>query len=46
VVQQRPHDRHRLFRAFFVGPFIVAAGTMLGLMFLFGKLAIRLGILQ
>jgi cytochrome c oxidase subunit 4 len=37
---------HRLFRAFFVGPFIVAAGTMLGLMFLFGKLAIRLGILQ
>ena len=37
---------HRLFRAFFVGPFIVAAGTMLGLMFLFGKLAIRLGILN
>jgi cytochrome c oxidase subunit 4 len=37
---------HRLFRAFFVGPFLVAAGTMLGLMFLFGKLAIRLGILS
>ena len=37
---------HRLFRAFFIGPFIVAAGTMLGLMFLFGKLAVRLGILH
>ena len=37
---------HRLFRAFFVGPLIVAAGTMLGLMFLFGKLAVRLGILN
>ena len=37
---------HRLFRAFFVGPLLVAAGTMLGLMFLFGKLAVRLGILN
>ena len=37
---------HRIFRAFFIGPFVVAAGTMLGLMFLFGKLAIRLGILN
>ncbi len=36
---------HRIFRAFFVGPFIVAAATMLGLMFLFGKLAVRIGIL-
>jgi cytochrome c oxidase subunit 4 len=36
---------HRLFRAFFVGPLLVAAVTMLGLMFLFGKLAVRLGIL-
>ncbi len=36
---------HRIFRAFFIGPFLVAAGTMLGLMFLFGKLAVRLGIL-
>ncbi len=36
---------HRLFRALFTGPFIVAAFTMLGLMFLFGKLAVRLGIL-
>ena len=37
---------HRIFRAFFIGPFIVAAGTMMGLMFLFGKLAVRLGILN
>ena len=36
---------HRLFRALFTGPFIVAGFTMIGLMFLFGKLAIRLGIL-
>jgi cytochrome c oxidase subunit 4 len=37
---------HRIFRAFFIGSFIVAAGTMLGLMFLFGKLAVRIGILS
>jgi cytochrome c oxidase subunit IV len=37
---------HRLFRALFTGPFIVAATTMLGLLFLFGKLAVRLGILN
>ena len=37
---------HKLFRALFTGPFIVAAGTLLGLMFLFGKLAVRLGILN
>ena len=36
---------HRLFRARFTGPFIVAAFTLIGLMFLFGKLAVRLGIL-
>ena len=36
---------HRLFRALFTGPFIIAATTLIGLMFLFGKLAIRLGIL-
>jgi cytochrome c oxidase subunit IV len=36
---------HRLFRALFTGPFIVAALTLIGLMFLFGKLAVRLGIL-
>ena len=37
---------HRLFRALFTGPFIIAAATMVGLMFLFGKVAIRLGILS
>ena len=36
---------HKLFRALFTGPFIVAALTLIGLMFLFGKLAIRLGLL-
>jgi cytochrome c oxidase subunit IV len=36
---------HRLFRALFTGPFIVAAFTLVGLMFLFGKLAVRLGLL-
>ena len=37
---------HRLFRALFTGPFIVAAFTLMGLMFLFGKLAVRLGLLE
>ena len=36
---------HKLFRALFTGPFIVAAFTMLGLMFLFGHLSVRLGLL-
>jgi cytochrome c oxidase subunit 4 len=36
---------HKLFRALFTGPFIVAGVTIIGLMFLFGKLAIRLGLL-
>ncbi|MDF1504955.1 cytochrome C oxidase subunit IV family protein [Roseisolibacter sp. H3M3-2] len=36
---------HRLFRALFVGPFVVAALTLIGLMFLFGHLSIRLGLL-
>ena len=36
---------HRLFRALFSGSFVIAFATMFGLMFLFGKLAIRLGIL-
>ena len=36
---------HRLFRALFTGPFIVAALTLIGLMFLFGHLSIRLGLL-
>jgi cytochrome c oxidase subunit 4 len=37
---------HRLFRALFTGPFIIAASTLIGLMFLFGKLAVRMGILS
>jgi cytochrome c oxidase subunit 4 len=36
---------HRLFRALFTGPFIVAALTLIGLMFLFGHLSVRLGLL-
>jgi cytochrome c oxidase subunit 4 len=36
---------HKLFRALFTGPFFVAAFTLIGLMFLFGKAAIRLGLL-
>ena len=36
---------HKLFRALFTGPFIIASLTMMILMFLFGKLAIRLGLL-
>jgi cytochrome c oxidase subunit 4 len=34
---------HRLFRALFTGPLIVAVITIAALMFLFGKLAIRVG---
>jgi cytochrome c oxidase subunit 4 len=37
---------HKLFRALFTGPFLIAGATMMGLMFLFGKLAIRVGLLQ
>jgi len=37
---------HKLFRALFTGPFIIAAFTMVGLMFLFGKFAVRLGLLS
>ena len=33
---------HKLFRALFVGPLIIAALTLLALMFLFGHMAIRL----
>ncbi len=35
---------HKLFRALFTGPLLIAMGTLFGLMFLFGKLAIRLGL--
>jgi cytochrome c oxidase subunit 4 len=33
---------HRLFRALFSGPLIIAAITIVTLMFLFGQIAIRL----
>ena len=33
---------HRLFRALFTGPLIIAAVTIITLMFLFGQIAIRL----
>ena len=36
---------HKIFRALFTGPFLIAATTLMGLMFLFGKLAVRLGLL-
>jgi cytochrome c oxidase subunit IV len=36
---------HKVFRALFTGPFLIAATTLIGLMFLFGKMAVRLGIL-
>ena len=36
---------HKIFRALFTGPFLIAATTLLGLMFLFGKMAVRLGLL-
>ena len=31
---------HKLFRALFTGPLIIAAFTLIGLMFLFGKLSV------
>ncbi len=34
---------HKLFRALFVGPLIIAALTLVALMFLFGHLGLRLG---
>lgn len=37
---------HKLFRSLFTGPLIVAALTLVGLMFLFSKLSIRLGLLS
>ena len=37
---------HKLFRALFTGPFIIAGLTLVALMFLFGQLAIRLGLLS
>lgn len=37
---------HKLFRALFSGPLAVAALTLVGLLFLFSKLAIRIGLLS
>jgi cytochrome c oxidase subunit 4 len=37
---------HKLFRALFTGPFIVAGLTLVALLFLFGQLAIRLGVMS
>jgi cytochrome c oxidase subunit 4 len=37
---------HKLFRALFTGPFIVASLTLVGLLFLFSKLVLRLGSLS
>ncbi|HEX5581970.1 MAG TPA: cytochrome C oxidase subunit IV family protein [Gemmatimonadaceae bacterium] len=34
---------HKVFRALFTGPFAIAFVTILGLLFLFGQLAIRFG---
>ena len=34
---------HRLFRALFTGPLMIAVLTILALMFLFGKLVVRVG---
>jgi cytochrome c oxidase subunit 4 len=37
---------HKLFRALFTGPFIIAGTTMIGLMFLFGVFHVRIGALN
>ena len=37
---------HKLFRAVFTGPLIIAMVTIIGLMFLFGHFAIRVGALN
>jgi len=37
---------HRLFKALFTGPLVIAMATILALMFLFGKAAIRTGALN
>jgi cytochrome c oxidase subunit 4 len=36
---------HKLFRVLFTGPLIIAIVTIIGLMFLFGKLSLRVGAL-
>jgi cytochrome c oxidase subunit 4 len=37
---------HRLFRALFTGPLMIAVVTIIALMFLFGQIAIRSGIVS
>lgn len=36
---------HKLFRTLFTGPLAIAGLTLIGLLFLFGKLAIKIGML-
>ncbi len=36
---------HRIFRALFTGPLLIAAITLVGLLFLFSKLAVKIGLL-
>jgi cytochrome c oxidase subunit 4 len=36
---------HKIFRALFTGPLMIATLTLIGLLFLFSKLAIKLGLL-
>ena len=35
---------HKLFRALFSGPLVIASLTLIGLLFLFSKLSVRLGL--
>jgi cytochrome c oxidase subunit IV len=37
---------HKLFRSLFTGPLTIAMLTIIGLLFLFNKLSVRLGILE
>jgi cytochrome c oxidase subunit 4 len=37
---------HKLFRSLFTGPLLVAGLTMIGLLFLFSKMVLRLGLLS
>ncbi len=37
---------HKLFRALFTGPLMVATLTLIGLLFLFSKLVVKLGLLS
>jgi len=37
---------HKLFRSLFTGPLMVAGLTLVGLLFLFSKLVLRLGLLS